>query len=90
MENEKISVKTCGKLYIAGEYSVLKCGNSAIIKNVDIFINKKHFYRFFFDFFFLPLTAKKCFLSMVRKVSEIDDNNTYLFNIDKRFYDGIF
>jgi len=53
-------------------------------------LKKKHFYSFFFDFFFLPLTAKKCFLSIVRKVSEIDDNNTYLFNIDKRFYNGIF
>lgn len=43
MENlkkcEKIHVRTCGKLYVAGEYSVLTAGQSAIIKNVDIFMN---------------------------------------------------
>ena len=36
---EKINVKTGGKLYIAGEYSVLTPGQSAIIKNIDIFMN---------------------------------------------------
>jgi len=41
-------------------YTNIPNGKSSKIKNVDIFINKKHFYRFFFDFFFIPLTAKKC------------------------------
>lgn len=36
---EKINVKTGGKLYIAGEYSVLTPEQSAIIKNIDIFMN---------------------------------------------------
>ena len=38
-KNKIITNQTCGKLYIAGEYAVLNCGNSAIIKNVDIFMN---------------------------------------------------
>jgi len=32
---EKINVKTGGKLYIAGEYSILTAGQSAIIKNIN-------------------------------------------------------
>ena len=32
------TVKTGGKLYIAGEYSVLIPNQSAIIKNIDIFM----------------------------------------------------
>lgn len=32
------TVKTGGKLYIAGEYSVLTPNQSAIIKNIDIFM----------------------------------------------------
>ena len=32
------TVKTGGKLYIAGEYSVLTPSQSAIIKNIDIFM----------------------------------------------------
>ena len=32
------TVKTGGKLYIAGEYSVLAPSQSAIIKNIDIFM----------------------------------------------------
>ena len=39
--NKIIKNKTCGKLYIAGEYSILTAGQSAIIKNVNIFMNSK-------------------------------------------------
>ena len=35
---ETVMVKTGGKLYIAGEYSVLTPSQSAIIKNIDIFM----------------------------------------------------
>lgn len=34
--NEGVEVRTCGKLYIAGEYAVLMPGYSAVIKNVNI------------------------------------------------------
>jgi len=37
LENKIITNKTCGKLYIVGEYSILTAGQSAIIKNVNIF-----------------------------------------------------
>lgn len=41
VENSIKCAKTCGKLYISGEYSVLTAGQSAIIKNVDIFMNSE-------------------------------------------------
>jgi len=59
-------------------YTNIANGKSSKIKNVDIFINKKHFYRFFFDFFFIPLTAKKC----CRSIREI----TFGFVIIIRIY----
>ena len=37
-ESKTNIVKTGGKLYIAGEYSVLTPSQSAIIKNIDIFM----------------------------------------------------
>ena len=37
-ESKTNIVKTGGKLYIAGEYSVLTPNQSAIIKNIDIFM----------------------------------------------------
>ena len=43
-ENEKISVKTCGKLYVGGEYAVLFEGQSAIIKNINIFMYGEIFF----------------------------------------------
>ena len=63
-KNKKINIKTCGKLYIAGEYAVLNCGNSAIIKNVDIFMNaqinfsKNSEYHIFSDMFDYLVTLK--------------------------------
>lgn len=39
--NSIINVKTGGKLYVAGEYSVLTPNQSAIIKNINIFMNAK-------------------------------------------------
>ena len=37
MKSERI-VKTCGKLYLAGEYAVLSPGQAALIKNIPIFM----------------------------------------------------
>lgn len=37
-KEKNIKVKTCGKLYIAGEYSILTPGQSAIIKNINIYM----------------------------------------------------
>ena len=37
-KNKIITNQTCGKLYIAGEYSILTAGQSAIIKNINIFM----------------------------------------------------
>lgn len=81
MENEKISVKTCGKLYIAGEYSVLKCGNSAIIKNVDIFMkarinfSKTPEYRIFSDMFDYSVTLEydKDYLLIQSTIKNVND-----------------
>ncbi|RRD39365.1 phosphomevalonate kinase [Leptotrichia sp. OH3620_COT-345] len=36
-----VKVKTCGKLYIAGEYAVLISGHSAVVKNVNIYMEAK-------------------------------------------------
>ena len=32
------TVRTCGKLYLAGEYSVLTAGQGAILKNIPIYM----------------------------------------------------
>mgnify|MGYP000898126142 FL=1 len=38
------TVRTCGKLYLAGEYSVLTAGQGAILKNIPIYMTGKiHF-----------------------------------------------
>ena len=39
MNNDSIEVKACGKLYILGEYAILTAGRSAVVKNVNIYIN---------------------------------------------------
>lgn len=61
--NKIIKNKTCGKLYIAGEYSILTAGQSAIIKNVNIFMNSKiNFadkYTIFSDMFDYSITFEK-------------------------------
>ncbi|MBP6125561.1 MAG: phosphomevalonate kinase [Leptotrichiaceae bacterium] len=41
---KKIKEKTCGKLYIGGEYSILTPYQSAIIKNINIFMNCEIFF----------------------------------------------
>ncbi len=38
------NVKTCGKLYVGGEYAVLFKGQSAIIKNINIFMYGEVFF----------------------------------------------
>ena len=49
------TVRTCGKLYLAGEYSVLTAGQGAILKHIPIYMTGKiHFaeqYRLFSDMF---------------------------------------
>ena len=49
------TVRTCGKLYLAGEYSVLTEGQGAILKNIPIYMTGKiHFserYQLFSDMF---------------------------------------
>ena len=49
------TVRTCGKLYLAGEYSVLTAGQGAILKNIPIYMTGKiHFserYQLFSDMF---------------------------------------
>lgn len=61
--NKIIKNKTCGKLYIAGEYSILTAGQSAIIKNVNIFMNSKisfsDKYTIFSDMFDYAVTSEK-------------------------------
>jgi len=39
--NKIITNQTCGKLYLAGEYSILTAGQSAIIKNINLFMTSK-------------------------------------------------
>lgn len=38
MMKTKYSVKTCGKLYLAGEYAVLSPGQAALLKNIPIYM----------------------------------------------------
>ena len=49
------TVRTGGKLYLAGEYSVLTAGQGAILKHIPIYMTGKiHFaeqYRLFSDMF---------------------------------------
>ena len=62
-KNKIITNQTCGKLYIVGEYSILTAGQSAIIKNVDIFMNSKisfsDEYTIFSDMFDYAVTLEK-------------------------------
>ena len=62
-KNKIITNQTCGKLYIAGEYSILTAGQSAIIKNINIFmtskINFSDKYTIFSDMFDYTITLEK-------------------------------
>ena len=63
MRKKIITEKTCGKLYIAGEYSILTAGQSAIIKNINIFIKSKIYfsekYAIFSDMFNYSIILEK-------------------------------
>lgn len=37
----KMQVQTCGKLYLAGEYAVLRPGHAALIKNIPIYMRSE-------------------------------------------------
>ena len=62
-KNKIITNQTCGKLYIAGEYSILTAGQSAVIKNINIFMNSKisfaNKYTIFSDMFDYAITLEK-------------------------------
>ena len=79
LENKIMTNKTCGKLYIAGEYSILTAGQSAIIKNVNIFMESRisfsnmDEYMIFSDMFDYKLTLEK----------DTFNNENILQNFDK-------
>ena len=77
MSNKKINIKTCGKLYIAGEYSILTAGQSAIIKNINIFMTSKiNFadkYTIFSDMFDYAITLEQTVFD--KKTSQNFDKN---------------
>jgi len=81
LENKIITNKTCGKLYIAGEYSILTVGQSAIIKNVNIFMESRisfsdtDEYTVFSDMFDYKLTLEK----------DAFNNENILQNFDKNY-----
>ena len=81
LENKIITNKTCGKLYIAGEYSILTAGQSAIIKNVNIFMESRisfsdtDEYTVFSDMFDYKLTLEK----------DTFNNENILQNFDKNY-----
>ena len=62
-KNKIITNQTCGKLYIAGEYSILTAGQSAIIKNINLFMTSKinidDKYTIFSDMFDYVVTLEK-------------------------------
>ena len=76
-KNKKINIKTCGKLYIAGEYSILTAGQSAIIKNINLFMTSKiNFadkYTIFSDMFDYTITLEKT--DFDKKASQNFDKN---------------
>ena len=80
-KNKTITNKTCGKLYIAGEYSILTAGQSAIIKNVNIFMESRisfsdtDEYTIFSDMFDYKLTLER----------DTFDNENILHNFDKNY-----
>lgn len=78
MQKNKITTnQTCGKLYIAGEYSILTAGQSAIIKNVNIFmtskINFSDRYTIFSDMFDYDITLDKNIFD--KEISQNFDKN---------------
>ena len=81
LENKIMTNKTCGKLYIAGEYSILTAGQSAIIKNVNIFMESRisfsnmDEYMIFSDMFDYKLTLEK----------DTFNNENILQNFDKNY-----
>ena len=81
LENKIITNKTCGKLYISGEYSILTAGQSAIIKNVNIFMESRisfldtDEYMIFSDMFDYKLTLEK----------DTFNNENILQNFDKNY-----
>lgn len=76
-KNKIITNRTCGKLYIAGEYSILTAGQSAILKNVNIFMNSKisfaNKYTIFSDMFDYSVTFEKNEFN--KKISQNFDKN---------------
>ena len=76
-KNKIITNQTCGKLYIAGEYSILTAGQSAIIKNINLFMTSKiNFddkYTIFSDMFYYVVTLEKT--AFDKKTSQNFDKN---------------
>ena len=76
-KNKIITNQTCGKLYIAGEYSILRAGQSAIIKNINLFMTSKiNFadkYTIFSDMFNYTITLEKT--DFDKKASQNFDKN---------------
>lgn len=76
-KNKIITNQTCGKLYITGEYSILTAGQSAIIKNINIFMTSKiNFadkYTIFSDMFDYTVTLEKT--AFDKKTSQNFDKN---------------
>ena len=76
-KNKIITNQTCGKLYIAGEYSILTAGQSAIIKNINLFMTSKiNFadkYTIFSDMFDYTITLEKT--AFDKKASQNFDKN---------------
>jgi len=75
--NKIITNQTCGKLYLAGEYSILTAGQSAIIKNINLFMTSKiNFadkYTIFSDMFDYTVTLEKT--AFDKKASQNFDKN---------------
>lgn len=79
---DSVTVFTGGKLYIAGEYSVLTPGQSAVIKNVDIFMKgeitfseRYELYSDMYDYF-VALEKKDENYSLIQET--IETVNEYL------------
>ena len=76
-KNKIITNQTCGKLYIALEYSILTAGQSAIIKNINLFMTSKiNFadkYTIFSDMFDYAITLEQT--AFDKKTSQNFDKN---------------
>ena len=86
-------VKTGGKLYIAGEYSVLTPSQSAIIKNIDIFMQAEikfsEKYSIYSDMYDYSVTLEEDDenYSLIRETVKIVNEYLQLKKVDKQPFD---